>query len=109
MDSNSAREEPIESVLNELRVRVETRRISVRGLANFSEPSRDTSRHGRPPSPLVRAQRAKITGEDRLGVTHLTLHLAGLRCCPTPAVTGRRSRSAEAGCWSERHHGKVSP
>lgn len=52
-------EEPVEGVLDELRVRVETRRISVRGLKNLSEPSRHTGRHGRSPSPLVRAQRAR--------------------------------------------------
>jgi hypothetical protein len=49
------KKEPLESVLNELRVRVETRRISVRGLSNLSEPSRDTRRHCRSPSPLLPA------------------------------------------------------
>src|SRR5437762_6501113 len=61
---------PIESVLNELRVLVEPRGIPVRGLSNLLKPSRDTSRHSRPPRLLLFAQGTKVTGDDGLGITH---------------------------------------
>jgi len=62
--------DPIESVLSELRVRVEARDISIRGLSNLSKPGRDARRRGRSPRPLLFAQCTKVTCDDRSGNTH---------------------------------------
>jgi hypothetical protein len=65
--------DPVQSVLNDLSVLVETRGIPVRGLANLSKTSRDTRGKVPSPGPLLGAQRPEIAGEDRLAIAHRAL------------------------------------
>jgi hypothetical protein len=96
MDSSGAQKEPIEGVLNELRIRVETCCISIRGLSNLSKPGRNPSRQGRSPSPLLPTERSEITGENGLDIAHHALHFRA-RASLLPNAGGHRPEREQRG------------